>query len=30
MAAGLVTTGEDPAAEGDFVSRLYLLQPAEL
>lgn len=29
MRAGLVTTDEDPASEGDFVSRLYLLETAE-
>ena len=29
MRAGLVTTDEDPASEGDFVSRLYLIESAE-
>ena len=29
MRAGLVTTDEDPASEGDFASHLYLIEAAE-
>ena len=29
MRAGLVTTDEDPASEGDFASHLYLIEAVE-